>query len=267
MLIFHSEMYMNCANVDITAASAAAPAVAFKARPDMFLANLNNGCTSVAGTGLDVNFPCPGNDITGSTTATGTITGTCQAVAGVGGEKTCAVNSSASSGSSGSSSGGSSVVSGGSSVVSAGSSATGMSSIVIPSPAYTNTSSTATLAASSAILTTLATSVSVSVASTTSTADACGGSAMASATGASQAASSTGTSTSLVVTTKGECGPTVGQTCIGSTIYGNRCSSFGYCGSTTAHCGSGCQSAYGTCGANGTTSTAKARRALRKALY
>jgi hypothetical protein len=44
------------------------------------------------------------------------------------------------------------------------------------------------------------------------------------------------------------CGASFGVTCRGST-FGNCCSEHGYCGSTSAYCGKGCQSGYGACNA------------------
>ncbi|KAJ5612464.1 hypothetical protein N7510_005658 [Penicillium lagena] len=56
------------------------------------------------------------------------------------------------------------------------------------------------------------------------------------------------------VSNNGLCGAYNGTaTCTGS-IYGTCCSQFGYCGSDTDYCGSGCQSGYGTCGADTTLS-------------
>jgi hypothetical protein len=56
------------------------------------------------------------------------------------------------------------------------------------------------------------------------------------------------------VSTDGTCGTQGGKTCAGST-FGNCCSQYGWCGSTTDHCGSGCNSSFGTCsgGGGGTT--------------
>ncbi|KAL5371694.1 hypothetical protein DPSP01_014073 [Paraphaeosphaeria sporulosa] len=49
------------------------------------------------------------------------------------------------------------------------------------------------------------------------------------------------------VSTTGRCGAIYsGSTCIGSK-FGNCCSASGWCGSTTTHCGNGCQLQYGTC--------------------
>ncbi|KAF2132421.1 carbohydrate-binding module family 18 [Dothidotthia symphoricarpi CBS 119687] len=45
-----------------------------------------------------------------------------------------------------------------------------------------------------------------------------------------------------VQTTDGSCGATFGNTVCGSWSQGSCCSMYGYCGSTSAHCGEGCQS-------------------------
>ncbi|KAJ9667504.1 hypothetical protein H2201_002373 [Coniosporium apollinis] len=55
------------------------------------------------------------------------------------------------------------------------------------------------------------------------------------------------------VSVDGSCSGTTGQTCAGST-FGNCCSQYGWCGSTTDHCGTGCQSGFGTCSSNGASS-------------
>lgn len=58
--------------------------------------------------------------------------------------------------------------------------------------------------------------------------------------------SSTSTSSAgLSVSTDGSCGS--GVTCQGS-IFGDCCSSHGYCGVTTNYCDAGCQTSFGTCG-------------------
>ncbi|KAJ0372830.1 hypothetical protein COL26b_008951 [Colletotrichum chrysophilum] len=87
---------------------------------------------------------------------------------------------------------------------------------------------------------------SVSAQSGSSTASAASGSSSASR-------SSTGTaalpSSTLPVSDNGECGSNNGRTCIGYS-QGSCCSQYNYCGSTDAHCGTGCQSVFGTCGAS-----------------
>lgn len=65
------------------------------------------------------------------------------------------------------------------------------------------------------------------------------------------------------VTTDATCGGTNGFTCQGST-FGNCCSSAGWCGSTSAYCGTGCQPGFGTCGTSGTTTTAPAPTGTKK---
>lgn len=52
----------------------------------------------------------------------------------------------------------------------------------------------------------------------------------------------------------GSCGGTNQFNCTGST-FGDCCSSGGWCGDTSAHCGSGCQDLFGTCGAPTNVST------------
>ncbi|KAF2272019.1 FAD-binding domain-containing protein [Westerdykella ornata] len=56
------------------------------------------------------------------------------------------------------------------------------------------------------------------------------------------------------VSTDGSCAGTNGYTCLGST-FGNCCSQWGWCGSTVDHCGTGCNSAFGSCTGNGGTTT------------
>jgi hypothetical protein len=55
----------------------------------------------------------------------------------------------------------------------------------------------------------------------------------------------------LLNTTDGTCGPKGGQ--VAWSCYGNQkgscCSAYGHCGSEAAHCGAGCQAAFGDCGA------------------
>src|SRR5450756_636983 len=53
---------------------------------------------------------------------------------------------------------------------------------------------------------------------------------------------------SIVPSADGTCGAKSNYTCTGST-YGPCCSSYDYCGNTTAHClpAHGCQAAYGQC--------------------
>ncbi|KAK1843988.1 agglutinin Isolectin 1 [Colletotrichum chrysophilum] len=62
------------------------------------------------------------------------------------------------------------------------------------------------------------------------------------------------------VSQDGTCGGTAGFTCQGSS-FGDCCSQWGYCGSSSDHCAAGCQSSFGTCsassGGGATTSAAK----------
>ena len=74
------EMYMNCASVMITSGPAKAELttnVPFSERPSILVANVQNGCTTIAGT--DVVFPNPGSDVTDVSTRPGGIVGICQA--------------------------------------------------------------------------------------------------------------------------------------------------------------------------------------------
>jgi len=71
------------------------------------------------------------------------------------------------------------------------------------------------------------------------------------ATRSSSAPASTGTKK---VSTDATCGGTNQYTCLGST-FGNCCSPAGWCGSTTAYCGTGCQASFGNCGGNGVVSS------------
>ncbi|KAF2028534.1 FAD-binding domain-containing protein [Setomelanomma holmii] len=58
------------------------------------------------------------------------------------------------------------------------------------------------------------------------------------------------------VSTDGSCGSTGSITCKGSG-FGDCCSQYGWCGSSTAHCGTGCQSAWGTCTGSNPVSSSK----------
>ncbi|KFY83697.1 hypothetical protein V500_09965 [Pseudogymnoascus sp. VKM F-4518 (FW-2643)] len=57
-------------------------------------------------------------------------------------------------------------------------------------------------------------------------------------------------SKNVTASTDNKCGAKVEQTCIDHPD-GRCCSMYGYCGETDAHCGAGCQSGYGVCGAEG----------------
>ncbi|KAH7108973.1 hypothetical protein EDB81DRAFT_954408 [Dactylonectria macrodidyma] len=59
--------------------------------------------------------------------------------------------------------------------------------------------------------------------------------------------SSSATSTSgIVISPNQQCGGNTGYTCIGSG-FGNCCSYYGYCGSKSTHCGTGCDTDFGEC--------------------
>ncbi|KAI0456713.1 glycosyl hydrolase family 61-domain-containing protein [Xylaria acuta] len=51
----------------------------------------------------------------------------------------------------------------------------------------------------------------------------------------------------LAISGDGTCGTSSGFTCFGS-VYGDCCSPKGWCGSSLAYCGTGCQAQFGTCG-------------------
>ncbi|KAF2852830.1 carbohydrate esterase family 4 protein [Plenodomus tracheiphilus IPT5] len=59
------------------------------------------------------------------------------------------------------------------------------------------------------------------------------------------------------VSTDATCSGTKGFICQGS-AFGNCCSQFNYCGNTTDHCGTGCQTGFGTCTGSAAPTTAKA---------
>ncbi|KAG4433848.1 hypothetical protein IFR05_010666 [Cadophora sp. M221] len=77
------EMYMNCASVTIAAGRGPAPAVPFDSRPDIFKANIGNGCKTADE--VDVFFPSPGPDVTTvGTKKENTYTGNCVSAAPAG---------------------------------------------------------------------------------------------------------------------------------------------------------------------------------------
>ena len=188
---------MISASVTIDAGSGPAPAVAFSERPDIFKANLNNGCTTVEG--FDYFFPNPGPDADVTSVGTkkdGQLSGNCGAA-------------------------GSSSSSGPSPVPANSAPAKG------PAPA---TDAIADGKATATQVTNPTTVITIAIPTSTN--------ATPSATGLAPAV---GQRTS----TNGECSGTT--TCKGST-FGRCCSKWGYCGATTEHCGTGCQSAFGECG-------------------
>jgi hypothetical protein len=244
--IGNREIYMNCASITIAAGSGPSPAVAFKSRPDLFVANLGNGCTTVET--KEVIFPDPGPpaDVTTALQedSSGSYTGTCAAVKGIGGEGGPAPAS---------------VPAGSGTVSPATSAASGQSPATTPTTLATSASPLATSASSSSVYsinilpsgsTTLATSTSAaaqSVIGTTSTASA-------------SVPTGTGTASGMTTSDDGSCGGTI--TCLGD-AGGSCCSSSGYCGSGPAYCGAGCQPAFGNCDSgapfpNSTSSSAAA---------
>ncbi|KAI6327834.1 hypothetical protein MCOR34_000336 [Pyricularia oryzae] len=60
----------------------------------------------------------------------------------------------------------------------------------------------------------------------------------------------TGSGLGLSVSNDATCGGNTGNTCLGS-VFGNCCSQYGYCGSTTDHCSGGCQAGFGSCSSGG----------------
>jgi len=66
--------------------------------------------------------------------------------------------------------------------------------------------------------------------------------------------SSPSASPSLITSTDGTCGN--GKTCLGN-VGGQCCSQYGWCGSSSAHCGTGCQSAFGLCSGMSSSSIAQ----------
>ena len=78
------EMYMNCAVVTIGGGSGGGSKhntnrtkrlASFDSRPDMFVANVGNGCGTAEG--ADLEFPNPGPDVTRKSQKTGPPTGSC----------------------------------------------------------------------------------------------------------------------------------------------------------------------------------------------
>ncbi|KFZ01258.1 hypothetical protein V501_10120 [Pseudogymnoascus sp. VKM F-4519 (FW-2642)] len=80
------EMYMNCAPIDITGGNSKSKrdTAAYDALPDMFTANIDNGCTT--DDSKDLKFPNPGEsvELLGSSTLAPPL-GSCQAAGGSGG--------------------------------------------------------------------------------------------------------------------------------------------------------------------------------------
>ncbi|KAL2752585.1 hypothetical protein ACRALDRAFT_1072488 [Sodiomyces alcalophilus JCM 7366] len=80
--IGNREMYMNCAHVTIsgsesTGIQARGPEDPFHGRPDMFVANVGNGCRTIEG--ADVEFPEPGPDVDNISSKSAPPEGSCGA--------------------------------------------------------------------------------------------------------------------------------------------------------------------------------------------
>lgn len=69
------EMYMNCAVVTIGGTKKTPRQEGFDSRPDMFVANIGNGCKTAEGT--DVDFPNPGPDVARAGKTAAPPTGSC----------------------------------------------------------------------------------------------------------------------------------------------------------------------------------------------
>ncbi|PMD18838.1 carbohydrate-binding module family 18 protein [Hyaloscypha hepaticicola] len=255
------EIYQNCASITIAAGSGTkrASTVAFSSRPDMFVANMGNGCTTVESE--DVVYPNPGPDVTGSSTKGGTgFTGTCAAVNGIGGGS----SSSSSGGSAGSSPAASSPAPPASSPAAnspapVATQASSVSSASVPSLTIIPVTSSASATPSSFITSTTSSVPSASAPAAPPSPIA--SPAASSSTGTGSAPASSGSSTSgITPTTDGQCSGT--QTCAGST-YGQCCSQWGWCGVTSMHCGTGCMEAFSGAGACGTFSNATTTAAAR----
>jgi hypothetical protein len=83
--IGNREMYMSCASVTIVGSGSGirrqVTNITFSTRPSIFVANLQNGCTTIENT--DISFPDPGPDVTNVTVHPGGVIGTCKSVASV----------------------------------------------------------------------------------------------------------------------------------------------------------------------------------------
>ncbi|KAF4411279.1 Chitin deacetylase [Colletotrichum fructicola] len=153
----------------------------------------------------------------------------------------------------GSNAGSSSTVSGSTSGSVSGSTSRSTSSASGSSTGSTGSATAASVSGSSTGSSTGSASSSASASGSVS-AQAGSSTASGTASGSSSASrSSTGTaalpSSTLPVSDNGECGSNNGRTCIGYS-QGSCCSQYNYCGSTDAHCGTGCQSVFGTCGSS-----------------
>ncbi|KAF7913844.1 uncharacterized protein EAF01_000250 [Botrytis porri] len=256
--IGNREFYMSCAAVTIEGTKArAAPAVAFSARPDLFLVNLGNGCTSVEGKAVNYPNPGPDADVTRQTSDSGTFTGTCGPVNGVASSGSDASGSaSESAGSAGSAGSAESAESAGSVISSAPAAPVSSAPAVGAPSAPVPVASSSTTPVSIVILPTVAASSTLSSATIIAT------SAPASPTSGTSSPSSSGTSSgALQASVDGLC--SAEKTCTGSG-FGPCCSKDGFCGIGDAWCGTGCQPGFGSCGTTlNSTSTANPIRKIR----
>ncbi|KAJ8069910.1 hypothetical protein OCU04_000318 [Sclerotinia nivalis] len=245
--IGNREFYMSCASVTIEASASkarAAPAVAFSSRPDLFLVNLGNGCTSVESKAVNYPNPGPDADVTRKSSDSGTFTGTCGPVNGVA--------------SSGSEAGSSSAPAAGSS---GGESSSSSTASAPSAPAVSVSSAPAPVASSSTTPISIEIIPTTAASSTLSSATIAATSTAASPTAGATTPSSSGTSGAVQASTDGLCSG--GKTCTGSG-FGPCCSRDGFCGIGDAWCGAGCQPGFGTCGTTlNSTTTANSIRRIR----
>ncbi|CCD54857.1 carbohydrate-Binding Module family 18 protein [Botrytis cinerea T4] len=253
------EFYMSCAAVTIEATKTrAAPAVAFSSRPDLFLVNLNNGCTSVENKAVNYPNPGPDADVTRKTSDSGTFTGTCGPVNGV------ASSGSDASGSASGSTGGESSSAPVAPVSSAPAGSAPYASVAPVSSAPAGSAPYASVPVASPSTTPVSIVIlpTIAASSTLSSATVIATSAQASPTSSTASPSSSGTSSgALQASVDGLC--SAGKTCTGSG-FGPCCSREGFCGIGDAWCGTGCQPGFGSCGSTlNSTSTANPIRKIR----
>ncbi|KAK0120053.1 hypothetical protein ONS95_011466 [Cadophora gregata] len=225
------EMYMNCASVTIASGSGPAPAIPFEKRPDIFRANIGNGCTTADET--DVFFPNPGPDVTTVGTKKGnTFSGECSSEAPAGpvdaagsadpasssGAPPSSVQSPAPTAAPAKGAGADSAADGG--IFTTTVTIAVVASSLDPTSGPSNLPSSSAFSASSKLPSTVPSSIP------------------------SGMPSGNPSSSAFTVSTNGECGGTT--TCLGS-VFGDCCSKWGWCGSTADYCGAGCTSDFGKC--------------------
>ncbi|KAG0645763.1 Endochitinase A [Hyphodiscus hymeniophilus] len=257
-VIGNREIYMSCASVTVNAGSKtrSAPAVAYSSRPDLFVANLDNGCTTVEGKEVQIPIPGPAADVTTDYSIadnSGSFTGTCKAVAGIGGESgssSSPPSSSAAPAASGSPA---------ASPIASSVASTSEQSATLSTPStsvYTVPGFEPSSASSSGVFATSAASSSPAESSAPSISSSPVESSAPSSASTAPVSSGTSTGSSgLTVSDNGSCGPGI-AICEPSMC----CSSYGFCGSSDSYCGSGCQEGFGQCGTflNSTSSTGSA---------